>query len=300
MSPTKVAERVYLLDTMALGQENTVSIYVIKGPKVTLVDCGYASSLQTVLDGLGDLGIAPSDVRLIIPTHVHLDHAGAAGYLADLMPNAEVVAHEKAVPHLVDPTKLVESATRVFGKAIMELYGPPIGIPQERITAVGDEAHMDLGAGMTATLTHSPGHAPHQISMMLDGSKALLTADAVGILYPGMRSMIPTTPPPSFEPEALVATARKLSQFDPSALLIPHFGVRSDSKWVFDETAAKTDEWLRAIRALRNLGRTFDEITDKMVETATLESGLPELPMYAKISIRTSVMGITHYLDKHP
>jgi len=115
MYATKVAERVYVLDTYALGHPCTVGAYVITGPKVTLVDCGYPSSYQSVLAGLAELGVMPSDVRYIVPTHVHLDHAGAAGRLAKEMPNARVVAHERSIPHLADPTKLIASATRVFG-----------------------------------------------------------------------------------------------------------------------------------------------------------------------------------------
>ena len=107
MYATKVSERVYLLDTYALGQARTVGAYLVKGPKPALVDCGYASSYQSVLEWLAEAGVMPSDVRYLIPTHVHLDHAGAAGRLIREMPNAEVIAHERSTPHLVDPTRLI-------------------------------------------------------------------------------------------------------------------------------------------------------------------------------------------------
>ena len=110
MYAAKVSERVYILDTYALGQPGTVSAYLVKGPKPTLVDCGYASSYRSVLEGLAEVGTMPSDIRYVVPTHVHLDHAGAAGRLLKQMPNARVVAHEKSVPHLVDPTKQIGRA----------------------------------------------------------------------------------------------------------------------------------------------------------------------------------------------
>jgi glyoxylase-like metal-dependent hydrolase (beta-lactamase superfamily II) len=296
---TKVGERVYLLDTMALGQAGTVGAFLIKGPKVALVDCGYATSYQSVLDGLREVGVSPSEVRYLIPTHVHLDHAGAAGRLLREMPNAEVITHEKGAPHLVDPTRLIESSTRVFGKAIMDMYGLPEPIPAERVTSVGKELHLDLGGGMSATLMHAPGHAPHQLAVMLDKSKALLTADAVGITYPGMRSVIPTTPPPSFDPKLLVATVGELGQTDPKSLLVPHFGVRKDADFVFDDTTARVNEWVRAVAEKRNSKKGLDEITEEMAAEVASEEGMESLPIYAWISVRTSVMGILHYLERN-
>lgn len=298
MYSTRISDRVYLLDTYAIGQPNTVSAFLIKGPKPTLVDCGYSSSYENVLSGLAEVGVMPSDIRYVVPTHVHLDHAGAAGRLLREMPNADVIAHERGVPHLVDPTKLIESSTKVFGKAIMDLYGTPEPIPADRITAVGEEASLDLGGGLTATLMYAPGHAPHQISMMLDKSKALLTADAVGIVYPGMKALIPTTPPPSFNPKLLVDTLGSLKQTTPSELLVPHFGVRKDVEWVFDQTAQLVERWIETVRGLWKKGMSLDEASEVMEKEILKEAGVQELPVYASISIRTSVMGIIHYLEK--
>jgi glyoxylase-like metal-dependent hydrolase (beta-lactamase superfamily II) len=284
---------------MALGQASTVSAFLIKAPKVTLVDCGYASSYESVLAGLKEVGVAPSDVRYLIPTHVHLDHAGAAGRLLREMPNAQVISQERGTPHLVDPTRLIESSTRVFGKAIMELYGVPEPIPADRVTSVGKELHLELGGGMTATLVHAPGHAPHQLAVMLDGRRELLTADAVSIAYPGMKTLIPTTPPPSFDPNTLVASVGQLGQTDPSLLLIPHFGVRKDVDSVLEETSKGVMAWVRDVGDLRKAGKGLDEITDELVARIVVAEGVEDLPLYAKISVRTSVMGILHYLDKN-
>ncbi|MGD0146024.1 MAG: MBL fold metallo-hydrolase [Nitrososphaerales archaeon] len=299
MYATKVFERVHVLDTYALGHPNTVGAYVITGPKVTLVDCGYASSYQNVLAGLAELGVMPSDVRYIVPTHVHLDHAGAAGHLVREMPNAKVVAHERSVPHLADPTKLIESATRVFGEVIMGLYGLPEPVPLDRMMPVGKELHMDLGEGLTATLIHSPGHAPHQVSMMLDDTKNLFTADAVGIVYPGMKTLIPTTPPPSFDPNQLVSTVRSLRQLGATRLFTPHFGARTDVDYVFDSTEEKVIRWVKDVGDMKGRGASLDEATEAMQRRVEREAGVSELPIYARVSIRTSVMGILHYLGKN-
>jgi len=291
---------VYLLDTYALGAPGTVGVYLIKGPKPTLVDCGYASSYQSVLSGLTEVGVLPSEIKYMIPTHVHLDHAGAAGRLLKEMPNAEVVAHEKSVKHLVDPAKLIESATKVFGEVVMKMYGAPEPVSAERITAVGEEAHLDLGDGLTATLMHTPGHAPHQVSMMLDDTKALLTADAVGIVYPDLKTLIPTTPPPSFNPDELVASVGALEQTNPKELLVPHYGTRKDVGWVFRTTSEKVPRWVERVRQLKNEGKSLDEASEVMEAEIRKDAGVGELTIYAKVSIRTSVMGILHYLEKNP
>jgi glyoxylase-like metal-dependent hydrolase (beta-lactamase superfamily II) len=298
MYATRVSERVYLLDTYALGQPGTVSAYLVKGPKPTLIDCGYASSYESVLAGMAEVGVVPSDVRYLIPTHVHLDHAGAAGRLLREMPNAEVMAHERSVPHLVDPTRLIESSTKVFGPVIMGLYGTPEPIPAGRVTAVGKEAHVDLGEGLNATLIHTPGHAPHQISIVLEQTKALFTADAVGIVYPGTKALIPTTPPPSFNPTELVSTISSIRQTTPKELLVPHFGARKDVDWVFDRTTELVLSWVDQVKALWKRKMSLDEATEVMEGEVAKDAGISELPIFAKVSVRVSVMGIIHYLEK--
>ena len=299
MYATRVSDRVYVLDTYALGQPATVSAYLVKGPKPTLVDCGYASSYESVLLGLAEAGVMPTDIRYIIPTHVHLDHAGAAGRLLKQMPNAQVMAHERGVPHLVDPTRLIESSTKVFGSAIMALYGLPEPIPPDRVTAVGKEVSLDLGDGLSATLIHTPGHAPHQISMVLDRAKAMFTADAVGIVYPGTKALIPTTPPPSFNPTELVATIGTIRQTKPYELLVPHFGARKDVDWVFDRTTELVQRWVEEVKGFWKRGMSLEQATEAMQGEVARDAGIADLPIYGQVSVRTSVMGIIHYLEKN-
>ena len=298
MYATRVSERVYMLDTYALGQPGAVGAYLVKGPKPALVDCGYATSYENVLAGLAEAGVMPTDVRYLIPTHVHLDHAGAAGRLLREMPHAAVVAHERAVPHLVDPTRLIASSTEVFGETIMGLYGAPAPIPAERITAVGEEATLNLGDGLEATLIHTPGHAPHQVSVVLEETKAMLTADAVGIVYPWTKALIPTTPPPSFNPEELVATIATIRQTKPTELLVPHFGARKDVDWVFDRTTELVQRWVDLVKDLWKRGVSLDEASEIMEREVLKDSGTGELPIYAKLSVRVSVMGIMRFLSK--
>jgi glyoxylase-like metal-dependent hydrolase (beta-lactamase superfamily II) len=301
MTTSKVSDNVYLIDTLAVGERNTVAAYLVKGTKFALIDCGYASSAPVVLDALGELNVTPSQIDYIIPTHVHLDHAGAAGHLLEKMPKAKVIAQERGVPHLVDPTRLVQSATTVFGEELIRMYGAPKNIDPGKITPVGEEMHIDLG-GVSLTAIHAPGHAPHQISVNVEEDKVLVAADAVGIVYPSLGVLMPTTPPPSLNPEELGRTTEKLSQLDSEILAAPHFGVRNDVKYVLAETKTRTNDWISRARVMKKGGATSEEMAASFKAEITAESGVPdsEFPVYGDISIRTNVMGIMRYLEKNP
>jgi glyoxylase-like metal-dependent hydrolase (beta-lactamase superfamily II) len=194
----------------------------------------------------------------------------------------------------------MESATRVFGQEIMELYGNPLPIEGDKIIEVDDEFFMDLGDGLSVTALYTPGHAPHQISLRVEEPNLLITADAVGILYPNLGTLIPTTPPPSFDPDQARSTVERLVQLQPETLLLPHFGARTDAEYVFDTTQQKIRSWVSEVERLRNRGRDLEGIVMEMTQRVADELGArpEELPPYARLSIRVSVMGILHHLRR--
>jgi glyoxylase-like metal-dependent hydrolase (beta-lactamase superfamily II) len=300
MVASRITGRVFMIDTVGLGNSNTVAVYVVKGGRRTaVIDCGYASSYGNVMQGLRQLGIEPSRVDYLIPTHVHLDHAGAAGHLLRYMPRAKVIAHEKAVPHLVDPTKLVESATSLFGEKLVQMYGKPLPIDKNKITAVGGESHIDLG-GATLTTLHAPGHAPHQISILFEEEHLLFSADAVGMVFPSFPTLLPTTPPPSLDPVKLVQTLEMLRQTDPKMILVPHYGVRKDVNLVIDRTKEKTEAWIKDVTKLNGLHLTPEKIVEELRRKIIAETGIPPggFPGYVNVMMRASVLGILGYLNR--
>ena len=299
MAPSRITRRAFMIDTVGMGSSSTVAVYVVKGARRTaVIDCGFASTYGNVMQGLRQLGIEPSRVDYLIPTHLHLDHAGAAGHLLRYMPRARVIAHERAVPHLVDPTKLVESANAVFGERLVQMYGKPLPIDKNKITAVGEESHIDLG-GATLTTLHAPGHAPHQIAILFEEEHLLFSADAVGMVFPSFPTLLPTTPPPSLDPVKLVQTLEMLRQTDPEMLLVPHYGVRKDVGLVLDRTKEKTEEWVRDVTKLNDMHLTLEQIVDELKRKITEETGIPPgFPSFVNVMIRASVMGIISYLNK--
>jgi glyoxylase-like metal-dependent hydrolase (beta-lactamase superfamily II) len=300
MVTSRITGRAFMIDTMGLGNSSTVAVYVVKGGRRTaVIDCGYASSYGNVMQGLRQLGIEPSKVDYLIPTHVHLDHAGATGHLLRHMPRARVIAHEKAVPHLVDPTRLIESATSLFGDKLVQMYGKPLSVDKNRINAVGEESHVDLG-GATLTTLHAPGHAPHQISVLFEEEHLLFSADAVGMVFPAFPTLLPATPPPSFDPVKLAQTLEMLRQTDPKMLLVPHYGVRKDVSLILDRTKEKTEEWVRDVTKLNELNLTPEQIVNELRQKIVDEMGmrLGDFPGYVNILIRLSVLGILGYLKR--
>jgi glyoxylase-like metal-dependent hydrolase (beta-lactamase superfamily II) len=300
MVTSRITKRAFMIDTVGLGNPSTVAVYAVKGGRKTaVIDCGYASSYGNVMQGLRQLGIEPSRVDYIIPTHVHLDHAGAAGHLLRHMPRAKVIAHERAVPHLADPTKLLESARSFFGEKLIRMYGEPLAIDKDRITAVGQESHIDLG-GATLTTLHAPGHAPHQISVLFEEEHLLFSADAVGMVFPSFPTLLPATPPPSFDPVKLVQTLEVLRQTDPKLLLVPHYGVRKDAGLVLDRTKEKTEQWVKDVRRLDDMGMTPEQVVEETRRKITEETGFPlaEFPSYVNVVLRLSVLGILGWLKR--
>jgi glyoxylase-like metal-dependent hydrolase (beta-lactamase superfamily II) len=300
MASSRITRRAFMIDTVGLGNSSTVAVYVVKGGRRTaVIDCGYASTYGNVMQGLRELGIEPSRVDYLIPTHLHLDHAGAAGHLLRYMPRARVIAHERAVPHLVDPTRLVESATTIFGEKLVQMYGRPLPVDKNKITAVGGESHIDLG-GATLTTLHAPGHAPHQIAVLFEEERLLFSADAVGMVFPSFPTLLPTTPPPSLDPVKLAQTLEMLRQTDPKMLLVPHYGVRKDVNLVLDRTKEKTAEWVKYVTRLNEMHLTPEQMVDELRKKITEETGIPSgaFPGYVVVMIRASVLGILAYLNR--
>lgn len=297
MNIEKINDNVYIIDTFAYGEPKTVASYLVKdGDKFALIDVGYAYTYMNVINALLSANLNPKDLEYIIPTHVHLDHSGATGHIANIATKAKIVAHERAKRHLVDPSRLVASAKEIFGEEKMKIFGTPIPVNEDKILTVKDELELKLG-NLTLRCIYAPGHAPHQIAIFLEERNLLFTADAVGIIQPNIGIMIPTMPPPSFDFNQALKTLDNLSKYEPIHLTIPHYGYRNDPNHVFNLTKIKMQEWIEIIRALLREGLNKEQIYEKMLEKVKREANIPELPASAKQSVYVTVSGILVYLS---
>jgi glyoxylase-like metal-dependent hydrolase (beta-lactamase superfamily II) len=194
------------------------------------VEAGTAHGVPRLLALLADRGIPREQVRYVIPTHVHLDHAGGAGVLMRELPAAKLVAHPRGARHLIDPSKLIAGAEAVYGKAaVAQMYGEIAAIPEERVIVAGDDHLLPLGKGQLRFID-SPGHARHHFSIWDETSRGFFTGDTFGLSYrefdsPGGPYLFPTTTPVQFEPEAWFGTLDRYLSFRPERMFLTHFSV---------------------------------------------------------------------------
>src|SRR5690606_20995186 len=219
---------VWVIDTLHQGHAGTIGAFLVALPRGghALVETGPGVTLPEVLAGLEALGLEPRDVTHLLVTHVHLDHAGAAGALARLT-GATVVAHEVGAPHLVDPSRLMASAQRVYGDALKRLWGEMVPAPADRVVAVRDGDVVPVG-GLAVRVVHTPGHASHHVSYLLpDGT--LFCGDSAGVVLPGAAVIRPALAPPELDIELKEASVRKQLALAPSRLVLSHFGPVPDA-----------------------------------------------------------------------
>ncbi|MGO9560835.1 MAG: MBL fold metallo-hydrolase [Acidimicrobiales bacterium] len=220
-----IADGVIEIDTLLGGWERMTAGYLIEGPRPVLVETGSQSSIETLLAALAELGVTPSDLAGVAVTHIHLDHAGGVGDVARAFPEATVYVHEKGARHLADPTKLVDSAARVYGPLLDSLYGRLDPTPAERLHVLADEEEIDIGNGRTLRAIDSPGHAKHHLGLLDSASGFLFAGDAVGVRLPDGGLLRPATPPPDFDLDQALTSLRKFADHSPTGIALAHYGL---------------------------------------------------------------------------
>jgi glyoxylase-like metal-dependent hydrolase (beta-lactamase superfamily II) len=215
---------------VALERPGMAACYLIESRGAAAVfDAGTRHSVPLVLAALAARGIDAAAVRHVIASHVHLDHAGGVGALLQALPNADVLAHPRAVRHLLDPSALQASAEQVYGAEVVEkTYGRIVPVPASRLRALADGECVDLD-GRRLHAMDSPGHARHHLTLYDEASASWFTGDCFGISYRefdgGAAPLIfPTTSPVQFEPEAMKATIARMLAREPRAMFLTHYG----------------------------------------------------------------------------
>jgi glyoxylase-like metal-dependent hydrolase (beta-lactamase superfamily II) len=191
---------------------------------VVLIDPGPGSCIDTLRSLLKAQGIRVSDIESLLITHIHLDHAGATGLLVEENPKIKVFVHEKGAPHLIDPSKLINSANQLWGvEGVARLWGKVIPVPQANLHVLGERDRI-LAGGRLFDVRYTPGHASHHVSYFDEGSGIVWAGDTAGLRFTSKVFTLPPTPPPDIDLEAWRESVAKIRAWKPETVFITHFG----------------------------------------------------------------------------
>jgi len=241
--PRAIAPGVLEIDTLLGGWERVTAGYLIEGSAPVLIETGSQSSVPVLLAALDKIGVGPEELAGVAVTHIHLDHAGGVGDVARAFPSATVYVHEKGARHLADPTRLIDSASRVYGPLLDSLYGRLDPTPPERLHVLADGEEIVVGSDRVLVAVDSPGHAKHHVGLHDSQSGVLFAGDAVGVKLPDGGVLRPSTPPPDFDLEQALASLGKFAARRPSGIALAHYGLLSDPDHLLAEAESTLREW---------------------------------------------------------
>jgi len=249
---------VEFIDLKFRGMPRVIGTAAIQGPSgLTLVDPGPTSCLPALESGLQDAGLRLDDVRTILLTHIHLDHAGATGTLLERLPAAVAYVHEVGAPHMIDPTKLLASATRLYGVHMDRLWGAFHPVPAARLRVLAGGERLDVG-GRSYDVAYTPGHASHHVSYLDTGSGVAYAGDTAGVRIAGGYIKAPT-PPPDIDLEAWEQSIQIYERWRPSSLVLTHFGSVDQVSDHLRELRSVLDRMSRQVKATLESEGTDEE-----------------------------------------
>ncbi len=252
---TYIGSGVLQIDTLLGGWQEVTAGYLIEGSAPLLIETGSQTSVPALLDALHAHGVAAGDLAGIAVTHIHLDHAGGVGDVARAFPKATVYVHPKGARHLVDPSRLVDSAARVYGPLLDGLYGRLDPTPSERIRILEDGEPVAVSPTRSLITVDSPGHAKHHLALHDTESGILFAGDAVGVRLPESGVLRPATPPPDFDLELAVNSLRKFRERAPSGVALAHYGLLPDPLDMLEEAEGILRRWAEVATAAWESGQ---------------------------------------------
>lgn len=305
---------VVTVDCQYLEPEHAAAYLLVEEGKAAFVENNTVHAVPLLLQALEGHGLVPSQVEYIIITHLHLDHAGGTWSLAEHCPEATVLAHPRAVRHLIDPSRLIAGATKVYGEAEFErLYAPIRPVDASRIRGIEDGESVVLGSRLL-TFLHTRGHANHHICIYDSRSNGVFTGDAFGINYRASRPttqpfLMYSTAPPDFDPAEARASIRRILATGASRLYPTHFGELTavkDAAEVVLKSIDQMEEILHTVIDSRLTGVELEQFCEGLVYDAIqalarscgtqFESGAEQL---LRVDTRINAQGLVHLARQH-
>jgi glyoxylase-like metal-dependent hydrolase (beta-lactamase superfamily II) len=281
----------YLTDIRMFQQDGFGAIYLIDDERKAIVETGTSHEVERIVMAVEEFGLRPNDIDALIVSHIHLDHAGGAGFLLESMPRAKVYVHERGYKHLADPTRLIASAQSALGPEAA-FFGTMRPIPADRLVSVHDGLTLDLGKHELVFLD-SPGHAPHELTILDRRNGCVYTGDAAGLYFPGDEILMPVAPAPAFDLEKNLQTFERLLRLEPRALLFSHYGPHMRPKEAIERMMSLYPTWSRIVR--EKLASAGEEGVLREMYDMTVRGPKHYSRDFLERRIRTSITGLADY-----
>lgn len=298
------------IDVGYLREQFAAAYLIVEHGRAVFVDTGTFHSVPRLLDALQTKGIAPEQVDFVMPTHVHLDHAGGAGELMRRLPNARLVIHRKGARHMIDPAKLIQGATAVYGEAAFKAdFGTLVPVPKERVLIADDGFSLDFH-GRRLEFLDTPGHASHHYCVWDECSSGFFTGDTFGLSYreldvDGRPFVIPTTTPVQFKPELWRQTLVRLADYDPNCIYLTHFGRVSGVSRLMVDLERGITRFEEIARECHSAGLRYDCIRTAMaaylcdeLRKHGLDWSSEKLDHFLSLDLDLNTQGLEVWLDR--
>jgi glyoxylase-like metal-dependent hydrolase (beta-lactamase superfamily II) len=266
--PHTIAPGVLEIDTLLGGWHRVTAGYLIEGSAPVLIETGSQSSVPVLLAALDKIGVGAEELAGVAVTHIHLDHAGGVGDVARAFPSATIYVHEKGARHLADPTRLIDSAARVYGPLLDSLYGRMSPTDASRLHVVADAEEIVVSSNRTLVAVDSPGHAKHHVGFHDSHSGVLFAGDAVGVKLPDGGVLRPATPPPDFDLDLALNSLRKFGARRPTAIALAHYGLLEAPEELLAEADETLRQWAETAEAAFRAGTDIAEALAARFEPA--------------------------------
>lgn len=296
---TEIAPGIVQIDTLLGGWERMTAGYLVDGDAPVLIETGSQSSVPVLLAALSELGVDADDLAGVVVTHIHLDHAGGVGDVARAFPSATVYVHERGARHLVDPAKLIDSASRVYGPLLDSLYGRLDPTPAERIHVLGDGEEISTGTDHVLTTVDSPGHAKHHLALHDSSSGIIFAGDAVGVRLPDAGVLRPATPPPDFDLDQALHSLHRFTERRPTGIALAHYGLIDEAEPVLHEAEETLRAWASVAETAWKDGR---DIAAALEESFSVDYGDADEASRQKLEtlngFHSNAAGFRRWLEK--
>lgn len=302
-------KRIHIIDLFDLGVSHRTGCYVIMEEALTIIETGPSPSIKYIREGLEKLGYKTADIKYIIVTHIHLDHAGGVGMLLQACPNAKVIVHEKGARHLIDPTRLVAGARGVYGDKFQELFEPIRPVYEENILIKKEGDTLKIGETCTLEFWDTPGHANHHLAIYDPVSHGIFAGDTAGIRYDqlvqdGIEFYLPSTSPNQFNPTAMLKAIKRMEALNLDKVYFGHYGYTENVKEALQQVEMWLPIFVEEAKEVYRTGGNYGTLKNRLFEEVhgyLHTKGVPDdHPVYGIIHLDLTVssMGLMECVEK--